>query len=234
MSLIELLDKIASDVLRELRPHEGLEMKFPVQTTQLIVKRRAYHNLLSLSVLVRDSLVMNYQAIGLILRNIATDFITVGYIVKSTTDKNEVLERFYRLYYSEFYRLILFTKDINSLGLITKEDKEIMDDSYFKSHKVLEDIKGYYNGTEPKPFPGVKLMIKEIRNRGDSEKYLLELVSSYDFWTFFSKYEHLGWHSYSFTRKLNNELLENHIRQAVMYIMICMIMLDECDIVGDN
>jgi len=192
-------------IARPVLATAGEQESFPVPFTFRLALERLESSLGTLEVLVKEDVMRHDHSIGLICRNILSDFITTGGIVKLPESQESRFELLYSLYFDDLRRTDNFMKLFEEADVLTREEanqyneKHAMPDSMYK---VIRDYKREY---DTKPFPRNTSIIKDLLSKGKGDPWVIELHRSFDIWTYYSKYEHLGWYAYELTRNLDQK-----------------------------
>lgn len=192
-------------IARPVLAAAGKQESFPVPFTFRLVLERLESSLGTLEVLVKDNALRHHHSIGLICRNILSDFITTGGIVKLPESEESRFEHLYALYYDDLRRTDNFVKLFEEGSVLTREEAQRYSEKHAMPDSMYKVIRDYVREYDTKQFPSTTSIIKSLLTRGQEDPWLIELHRSFDIWTYYSKYEHLGWYAYELTRNLNQK-----------------------------
>ena len=105
---------------------------------------------------------------------------------------------FYSLYYDDIDKVKITMKNYLNGGFISNDDFDAYTENYTKG--IYAEVKQYCELNSCKDFPTPTKIAKWALQNRDNDGWVNEMISAYDIWSFYSKYEHVGWHSYAFTR----------------------------------
>ncbi len=211
---------------------------FPVHFTFNLVLERLESSLGSLELLLENDVIRHYHAAGLICRNILSDVLSTGYIIKSsaieidqsqdidedgsddpfkraTSVEGQLHENLYALYHDDIQRMDRIVDLYRKAGILSDEDiqryreKNAMPDSIYKLIRDYAEISG------TKSFPSNTEVITRLLKSDKKDPWVRELQLAFDIWVYFSKYEHLGWHAYDFTRDLDKNTILSRLKSIV-------------------
>lgn len=199
-----IIEKIQNVIKPVLDKEPEFNSNFPVEFTLYHILERANCSINSLRILSKESIVTNDHAIGLISRNILTDFILISYIIVKS-DSKEDLRWYYALYRSDYNKMKSYLnfaerhKFVSSQELI--ELNKIYENDFYKIIKTNSEI-------EKVNFPSMKDIVEEFMTEFQTHLLANHISAAYDIWILLSKYEHLGIHSYTLTRQVPVENLK--------------------------
>lgn len=201
----EIIEKILRITNPILSKNIDESNNFPVGFTFYHVLERVNFNLESIRVLVEDGITKHEHAIGLLSRNLLSDFITTGYIIRLSKSDDEFYMRLYSLYDSDLKKAKSFLNLYLDAGFIDNEEVEKYNEKFNDENNVFKKIRDYCLEFDiKKRFPPTNEIIEEFFKSGLNDLWAEQIKRSYDTWAFLSKYEHLGWHSYDFTRTVDS------------------------------
>ncbi|MBC8046958.1 MAG: hypothetical protein H7Y00_09205 [Fimbriimonadaceae bacterium] len=204
---------------------EAQNINFPVEFTFFHVLERAYVNMISLRLLVGDSLINHDHAIGLICRNLLTDFITTGHIIRNVNSNEESYQNLYSLHYSDIKKIDSLIKMYKKYKVINEIEFSKIKEKIDNESNIYKIVKDYAIEYKLKTFPGTREIIEKFLSTNLSDIWVQEIKNSYDTWLFYSKYEHLGWFSYELTRDIGSAA----IKKRIMMVLRCTtIMIGSC------
>lgn len=204
---------------------------FPVGFTFYHVLERVCFNLTSIHVLIKDGMTKHDHAIGLLSRNLLSDFITTGYIRRLSKSEEEFYMQLYSLYDSDLKKAKSFLNLYLKAGFISDTEVEKYNESYSNENHIYKKIRDYCNEFDVRRFPQTNEIIGEFFESGLQDIWAEEIKRSYDTWAFLSKYEHLGWHSYDFTRRVDSQVSEDRLNsvlfKTIIMVASCLELLKE-------
>ncbi len=231
--LVFTIEELLFIVEPVLKRHTGSEISFPIEHTFLIILERAESNLFSLKYLLADDTLKHDHAIGLISRNLLSDFFLCSYLFKSSIGAVE--NELYKLHYADLKKVDSLVTLYSKHGAISEE--EFLSYEKERTENIAGIIRRVIVERELKDaFPNNREIIEQMLKKKDNDAWALEIIRAYPVWTFFSKYEHFGWNSYQLTRnKTNVEMvrrLNDVIRMSSIMIGGCFETLKEKEAMG--
>jgi hypothetical protein len=190
-------------IARPVLATAGNQETFPVPFTFRLVLERLESSLGTLEVLVKDNALRHDHSIGLICRNILSDAIATGYLVKLSTSDENLYENLYALYHADLKRTDSIIKLFRDGGVLTTEEATRYSEKYAIPNSMYKVIRDYQEEHKPKAFPKNTEVIRQLLETKKDDPWSIELQRSFDIWTYYSKYEHLGWYAYELTRNLD-------------------------------
>jgi len=210
---------------------------FPVHFTFRLVLERLDSSLGSLELLLGNDPLRHYHATGLICRNILSDALTTGYIIKSsavvkeqTEDLDEsdsdhaaksstaleerLHEKLYALYHDDLQRMDKFVELFNETGVLSDEEVHQYRVKHAMPNSMYKLIRDYAEEFGTRSFPSSTAMIKGLLKSDKKDPWVRELQLAFDIWTYFSKYEHLGWHAYDLTRDMDKSKVHSRLKSV--------------------
>lgn len=172
--------------------------KFPVQFTFRLALERVYFSLESLHFLLSSQSVNHDHALGLIARNLLSDYLIISYLLKRYSDPMEREKLLYSLYHDDLDKVERTMKRYLKEGFISKKDFETYTTNY--SEGIYSEVKEYRELNAGEKFPSIADIAEWALKNREKDSRAMEMVAAYDTWIYYSKYEHIGWHSYAFTR----------------------------------
>jgi hypothetical protein len=254
---IQELRRIAQPVLAEA----PAKVVFPVPFTFRLVLERLGSSLGSLELLHGTDPLQHHHATGLVCRNILSDALITGYLIKSTAILNDqpqdpesprkevpatpsatleerLHKELYALYHDDLRHTDKFVKIFREAGILSEEGAKHYREKHAMPDSILKLIRDYANEFGIKSFPPSTAMIKSLLKLDPHDPWIKELQLAFDIWTYFSKYEHLGWHAYELTRDLNKNMfmsrLKSVARLAALSMSSCLEMLEERDALEES
>ncbi|MGN6647375.1 MAG: hypothetical protein ACTHJT_12690 [Cytophaga sp.] len=230
-------DEIIEEILSITNPILSKDIEernnFPVGFTFYHVLERVNFNLESIRVLVKDGITKHEHAIGLLSRNLLSDFITTGYIIRLSKSDEEFYVRLYSLYDSDLKKAKSFLRLYLDAGFIDSAEVEKYNELYNDENNIFKQIRDYCLEFDVKKFPQTNDIINKFFESDLNDLWTEQIKRSYDTWAFLSKYEHLGWHSYDFTRTVDSQVSEIRLNSVLFKTTImaasCLELLKEKD-----
>lgn len=212
-------EKLINEMLNVIRPvlekENGRKLDFPTEFTFFHVLERIRFNLQTIDLLIKTDIVLHEHAVGLCCRNLLSDFITTGFIIKQSKDQNEYYVNLYRLYYTDLRRTDSFFNMFSGAGFATEDEIKKYNEKKNDPNDIYKLVFDYAAEFELKQFPSNAAIIEQFIKSDGKDLWNREIINSYDVYTFYSKYEHLGWHSYSLTRSGNKEKLYERLHTVL-------------------
>jgi len=232
-------DEIIKRILEIINPimnkHKSKDFAFPSVFTFFHVLERIKFNLESLDLLVSSDIIKYEHGIGLICRNLLSDFITIGFIVKLSKDEDEYYVNLYRLYYTDLSKAESFLNIYLKAGIASEEDKKTFQDKKNNPEEIYKLIFDYAAEYNIRKFPSNSSIIELFIQSKLNDQWATEVINSYDIWTFYSKYEHIGWSSYNFTRNTEKTIalqrLRSVLKKTTLLLSTCLDKLGESEFV---
>lgn len=204
---------------------------FPVRFTFRLVLERLVASLNTLVILVESGVLRHNHAIGLICRNILSDVIATGYLIKLSSSEENLYENLYALYHEDLRRTDRIIKLYREANVLSEEEATKYNEKHTMPDSMYKVIKDYVEEYKPDRFPNNTAIIKELLITKKDDSWSKELQRSFDIWTYYSKYEHLGWYAYELTRDLDPVKVESRLRSVLRLTALlqssCFEMLEE-------
>jgi hypothetical protein len=214
-------DKVISSILSIINPvlnkRYNESISFPLEFTFCQVLERVKFNLESIKVLLDKGIDMHDHAIGLISRNLLTDFITTGYVIKLSNSEEEIDMKLYALYNSDLKKVDSLLKTLKKADFVSNDELNVINEKYSNDNKVIRD---YCIEYEIKSFPSINTIIESFIKSDLKDIWSDQIKRSYDIWIFYSKYEHLGWSSFDLTRNTSAEKANERLTSVLMKTLI--------------
>jgi hypothetical protein len=209
MNLIYFIERIIQIVNPVINNKKIENRSFPIEFTFLLVIDRVNENLKALNTLIKNDYLIHHHAIGLISRNLLSDFIAIGYVLKSSS-KQEIKDKLILLHLSDLKKNNANVKFFKQLEILSQQDVEEYQQQFFNPNNIFNFIQEHASELDSEKFPSNRDII-EIMSQGTD--FLSRLIfNCYDSWLFFSKYEHIGWSSFEITRNIKKDKLENVLK----------------------
>lgn len=214
---------------------------FPVGRTFLHIIERLGLNVSALLKLTEDSYKDHFHAIGLISRNIYTDFLLVCYFSQISADRE-----------ADLYRMLNRELDgsdnyVNLLGQYKIISVEVQQ-KYFERYKTDSDERKIRDhkkkGEDVERFPSTTELIKLLLNRkehyevlGAKKKeernpWIEYAIHTFDKWKLFSSFEHVGLAAYQSTREISDE--KSFVTMAETMKVVCLALAVCFDLIEEN
>ncbi len=193
---------------------------FPVGFTYYHVLERTEVSLKSIQLLIKSDIVEHDHAIGLISRNILTDFITTGYIIRLSMSIEEHYMNLYSLHYTDLKKVDALFKLYNDEGLVDEDKLKIYNEQYENETHIYKEIREYCETYNIKGFPAIAEIIKRFIKSEINDVWVDQIKSSYGTWSYLSKYEHVGWNSYKLTRNTDKDTLTIRLNEILLKTFI--------------
>lgn len=220
MKAVKVIGKILEIIIPVIKNRENGEMNFPVDFTFFHVLERVRLNLESIQILVNDSILNHDHAIGLISRNLISDFILTGYVLKLSTSQEEYYTNLYSIYNSDLKKMDSIMKMFKDAGLISDNEMKKFDHQYSNDKHMYKIIRDYADEYDLKSFPSIRSIIEKFLKADKKDVWVNQVQNSYNLWVQLSKYEHLGWNSYDFTRKIDLKRTSNRLMSVLFKTLI--------------
>ena len=204
-------EKIIEEILVIIEPFlskNKQKINVPYELAFHHLLERVGWNIKSLSLLIRKDIIKHDHVIGLILRNMISDFLISGFIILTSKSKNEVIDKLYSLYNADIKKVGSFLKMIMKAGLFSEEEFKKYENNY-------KEIRDYCDKNKPEKIPTISGIIELILKSELKDHWFKEIKNSYDTWVFYSKYEHFGWFSYETTRNIDKTKTINTINSVL-------------------
>jgi hypothetical protein len=227
----EIIKQISGIIIPVMAKHKSKDFDFPTQFTFFHVLERIKFNLESLDLLVRSDIIKYEHGIGLICRNLLSDFITIGFIVKLSKDEEDYHVNLYRLYYTDLSKAESFLNVYLKAEIATTEDLKIFQGKKNNPEEIHKLVFDYATKYKINKFPSNAGIIDLFIQSKLEDQWAKEIIASYDLWVFYSKYEHIGWSSYNFTRNAEKTKaitrLLSVLRKTILLTYTCLDKLGE-------
>lgn len=230
MKLVEKIEKFENEIDLIIKKYINEDVQFPVELTLIHVLERTQFSLHSLNLLLQGNIGKKEHSIGLICRNLLTDFITISYIINKADSEEELYVNLYSLHLSDIKKTEASIEFFKGNEKLT--DKEYLNaiDKLNNPKGIYKFIKDYASDYKLKLLPQTAQMIDWFLKNHNEDPWRKSVADSYDPWLFYSKYEHLGWFSYELTRKITEQktrtLVESVIDKVPFMIKGCLIELE--------
>ncbi|MGI8893578.1 MAG: hypothetical protein ACR2GN_08975, partial [Bacteroidia bacterium] len=127
-------------------------LNFPHHFTYYLVIERIHCSIYSLQTLLLDNAIHKNHAIGLIARNLLTDFLSIGYLTLTSKTSEELFMKLYALHNDCLMRVDkTFNKFFNH-GVLSDKDLNEYNNRY-REGTLYYQIRSYCEKYKPKPFP---------------------------------------------------------------------------------
>jgi len=218
-------------IARPVLAAAGKQETFPVSFTFRLALERLESSLGTLEVLVKEDALRHDHSIGLICRNILSDAIATGYLIKLSTSEENLYENLYALYHDDLKRTDSVVKLFREGNVLSAEEATRYSEKHAMPDSMYKVIRDYHEEHKPKAFPSSTNVIRQLLATKKDDPWSIELQRSFDIWTYYSKYEHLGWYAYELTRNLDStkaaSRLKSVLRLAALLLSSCLEMLGQ-------
>lgn len=212
-------DIIIAEILKIINPilikYLDQKINFPVEFTFYHVLERIKFNLESLQILVKDNITKHDHAIGLISRNLLSDFITTGFIIKLSTSEDDYYSNLYSLYDSDLKKADSFLNMYKDAGCVDDDEWKNYNEKYSDENNIYKLIRDYCKDLDIKSFPTTRKIIERFLKSEMNDPWAVQIKKSYDTWGFFSKYEHIGWYSYDLSRNADKSIVIERLNSVL-------------------
>lgn len=196
------------------------DLDFPVEFTFYHLLERIKDNLISLELLSKNELVLHDHVIGLIIRNILSDFITTGYIILESKDLDELTDKLIAHLNADIRKMDTHIETLKVHNYIDAEKYETIKNKYSQNNSITEYIRNQSAELKEKKTPNNKMIFETFLQSENQLQWNQKIIDAYDLWLFYSKYEHIGWFSYEFTREINHNKISNNIKFTLLCTII--------------
>ena len=204
---------------------------FPKGFTFFHALERIQWNLESIKTLAKENIVKHDHGIGLISRNLLSDFIVTGFIIKLSESEDDFYLNLYSLYNSDLKKTDSFLQMFKDAGYLDDAEIKNYNEKYLNDGHIYKVIRNYANEFELRGFPSTRAVIEKFLASDKDDVWISQIQKSYDTWVYLSKYEHLGWNSYDLTRKTDskkaNDRLNNVLFKTIILTGSCLEILGE-------
>lgn len=184
-------------------------------------------------------LLSNYQdelehSLGLILRNILTDFFILSYLSKSNIKDDELENKIIALFYSDYIKNESNKKLLANTPFASSNESSNTSKLEVDKDRLSKFIIEEFNKRKLKKFPNTAKLIIITKEEGFKSNWDRYIIKAYDLWLFYSKYEHISMSYYNFVRLINPSNKSANIKASIeiAYIMVasCLTYLNEKDL----
>ena len=233
-----IITKILHIIIPVLKKDLDQKNNFPVGFTFYHVLERVRFNLESIQILAKDNIVKHDHAIGLISRNLLSDFIATGYIIKLSVSEDDYYSKLYSLYDSDLRKVDSFLNMYKKAGFIDDDELKKHNKKYSDENHIYKVIRDYCEEFDLKSFPSTRAIIEKFLKSDMNDPWVDQVQKSYETWILLSKYEHLGWYSYDVTINTDNEKaierLNSVLFKTVILVGSCLETLKEEQAMKDS
>ncbi|MEZ5013666.1 MAG: hypothetical protein R2794_05190 [Chitinophagales bacterium] len=227
----EALLKYISDLnnqIESLGVKEEVTQSFPVKFLYFHGMERLYQSLNTIILILRGKPFDHGHALGLVMRNIISDFLILSYIYHKPKGEEERIDLAYDLYRSDIATNDRYIDYAYKNGMLNEELYNNYKNMHTADGSLIKLIK---DSSSNMRFASMKDISEYFASQDESEIIASLVVKAYDYWALFSKNEHIGWNSYNFTRPVNNSMLVQWLYTVVDYIatltLLCCDILEE-------
>jgi hypothetical protein len=209
----EIIAEMLSIISPVLQNENKEREQFPVGFTFNLVLERLEFNLYSLETLTKSNREKHDFGIGLLCRNILSDYMLIAFIIANSKKNDD------KYFYSYIYSDVKKTEDyINISEIHGLTDGEDYSDLRATLQKFTNLIKQYWEGVETKgpiKIPTTKEIFINFRTENIKHPFSKSVKDAYDIWLEFSKFEHLSLSYYMITRKIPKEKRHFQLRSVL-------------------
>jgi hypothetical protein len=229
--IIELIESFHNEIKESSQKYVNTKISFPTEFIFVHSIERLKRNLKSILILIKDDPFENDHGIGLAIRNILTDLFVVAYLRDYSKDEDDLTTKAYNLFNDDIDQITRFAKTVSGVGQVPVNAHQDYLNIIATEGTLLNKIKTESKGDFPKT-----TQIYRDNYLKDADKELHHtIVNAFDMWSYFSKYEHIGFYSYEVTknpivghRKERNILLG--LGYAIISAKVSFDMLKEADV----
>src|SRR6056297_2132943 len=135
-SILEIINPVIGKDLAE-------KNNFPKGFTFFHVLERVQLNLSSIQTLAKEDIVKHDHGIGLISRNLLSDFIVTGFIIKHSESEDDLYTSLYSLYISDLKKMDSFLQMFKDAGFVTDSDLTRFKEKYSDDKHIYKVIRDY-------------------------------------------------------------------------------------------
>lgn len=219
MNSEKLIFKILTIIDPVLKRREKTSISFPLEFTFFHVLERVKCNLDAIKLLQVNGVGKYDHAIGLLSRNLLSDFITTGYVIKKSENEEDIYMKLYSLHNSDIKKLGAYFTVMNKAKVITDEDVHQIKNK-MSDNPIYTLILDYCKDNDVKNFPVTASIISLFSDSNPKDQWANEIKNSYDTWVYYSKYEHVGRLSYELTRGTTNEKADKRLKGVLVKTLI--------------
>ncbi|MDB5227356.1 MAG: hypothetical protein JWN78_1549 [Bacteroidota bacterium] len=216
MTIQQIINNLLEIIISVENNNKKQNLEFPLEFTFHHVLERIENNLVSLDVLIKNNVVRHDHAIGLISRNLLSDFILTGFMILESGNEEELISKLYSNLHADLKKMDSYIEIQKESGKLSEEEYETIKKKYSEENTIHAYIRKYGSEIKDK-IPTNKLIFQTFLKSENQNGWRRHIVDAYDLWIFFSKYEHAGWFSYDFTRELKKDKIEHNIH----FVLLC-------------
>lgn len=204
MRLIEIINEQLKILNPVLDKTNNYEINNPKKFIFCQILERVKFSIISLKLLIENDIIKHDHAIGLISRNLLTDFITFGYLIGLSVNKEQFEKNLYVLLNCDLKRVDSEIEYYKNYGIPDEKRNEYF--ARYVNEIPYKTIRDYVNKhkLDKEQFPKTTTIIKKFL-KAKRNDVLSKGINSFNKWFVYSKYEHLGWYSYELTRRINRD-----------------------------
>jgi len=220
MNPLETIKNILEIINPVLEKDMDEKNNFPKGFTFFNVLENVQFNLESIQTLAKENIAKHDHAIGLISRNLLSDFIVTGFIIKLSKSEDDLIGNLYSLYNSDLKKMDSFLQMFKDAGFLDEEEFERFNEKYLDNRHIYKVIRDYANENNLNKFPSTRSIIEKFLSSDQNDPWTSQILNSYDIWVCLSKYEHLGWNSYDLTRNTNTKRANGRLSSVLFKTLI--------------
>lgn len=204
-----------------------------VEWTFLHALERVDRGLHSIQTLVKENLVEHEHGIGLISRTLLSDFLIIGHCVRISNQAGIEAELML-LFRDDIDKVEAHVKRFNDNGQFTTEEYLDYPIGGRLNRTIGDEVDEYYEKNPDRVDENGRAVKKRWYNNAQIAEHAMKMKPpsglavniwrAYDQWFYYSKYEHIGWHSYVLTRGNTRQMMEERLRRILLRtsVLICM------------
>jgi hypothetical protein len=220
-----------NEILKIIDPviekYQKLDQKeFSETLTNVHAIERFKWNLDSLYALINEDTVKHNHAIGLVIRNILTDSYTMAYIMHYNSDGIEESRKLYGMYKDDLDKYGEFFKLMHENDHISKVEYDKFVNIQNSSEYGFKKLNAHIDNNSIKKIDSTSQIVKKLLTNRKQQKHkninnLYDMLNrSYAAWNKYSKYEHMGYYSFIFSRNRNHPLFQEKLTNDIHEILI--------------
>jgi hypothetical protein len=146
-----------TDILND--NHEK-NLDFPIEFTFMTILERVKFNLNSIQLLIEENYTKHDHAIGLLSRNLLSDFILSSYCLRFSDDEEDLKSKLYSLFYSDLKKVDNFLLLMKKGNLLTGNEYDEYKRKYATDNHIYKLINEEYSIIKPQSIPPISEIIK--------------------------------------------------------------------------
>lgn len=202
--LIQVLENFETAINAE----QEKSVFFPLEHTLLHILDRVQYSLYSLKTLSTEDIYKNHHGIGLLLRNLTSDFL-LWLQVDSLETEDRKVEFLNQIYKSDFDKMDKLVSDFIKAGNAVGKMESYKSDPIYIN---LQAVK--------KQSINNKAIFDNLRRDEAKRHHTIAVTEVYQMYVYFSKYEHLGYFSWTETRNFKPSFFTAAIEIVLFYTSV--------------